>query len=134
MIVPWLIFIAVGLVTYAGFLKLGARLLHYKTSWKSSFLSAFIVLALVIFDHVLAFNQSLAIRVAHVVVLLFGLVILGSWFFRTRGLKRSGAVLGWSGGIRLIAVAFTMMFVVAFAILLPVQVFLSKHLPRALTK
>jgi hypothetical protein len=28
MIVPWLIFIAVGLITYAGFVKLAARLLR----------------------------------------------------------------------------------------------------------
>src|SRR5262249_40993318 len=128
MIVPWLVFMALGLVTHAGFLKLAARLLRYKVSWKSSLLFAFIVLALVIFDHVLAFDQPVAIRVVHAVVLLFGLVILGSWFFRRRGLNCTGVVLGWNGGLRLIAVAFAMMFVVAFAIVLPAQVFLSKHL------
>lgn len=132
MIVPWLIFIAVGLVTYAGFLKLAAHLLRYKVSWKSSFLFACIVLALIIFDHVLAFDQPVVIRIVHAVVLIFGLVILGSWFFRTRGLNRSGAILGWSGGIRLLVVAFALMFVVAFAIVLPTQVFLSKHLSSPL--
>ena len=53
MIIPWLIFMAVGLITYAGFLKLAARLLRYSVSWKSSFLFAGIMLVLVIFDHVL---------------------------------------------------------------------------------
>jgi hypothetical protein len=128
MIVPWLIFIAVGLISYAGFVKIAARLLRYEVSWKSSFLFAVIVLVLVIFDHVLAVDQPVAIRVVHAVVLLFVLVIFGSWFFRARGLNRSGTVLGWSGGIRLIALAFAMMVVVAFAIVLPAQVFLSKHL------
>jgi len=128
MIVPWLIFIAVGLVFYAGFVKIAARLLGYQVSWKSSFLFAIIVLALVIFDHVLAFHQPVPIRIVHAVVLLFVLLILGGWFFSARGLNRSGTVLGWSGGIRLVAVAFAMMVVVAFAIVLPVQVFLSKHL------
>jgi hypothetical protein len=75
MIVPWLIFIAVGLITYAGFVKLAARLLRYKVSWMSSFLFAVIVLVLVIFDHVLAFDQPVAIRIVHVVVLLLVLVI-----------------------------------------------------------
>jgi len=103
MIVPWLIFIAVGLITYAGFVKLAARLLRYKVSWKSSFLFAVIVLVLVIFDHVLAFDQPVAIRIVHAVLLLLALVILGSWFFRERGMNRSGAVLGWGGGMRLIA-------------------------------
>ena len=46
MIVPWLSFIAVGLITYAGFVKLAARLLRYKVSWMSSFLFAVIVLVL----------------------------------------------------------------------------------------
>jgi hypothetical protein len=128
MIVPWLIFIAVGLITYAGFVKLAARLLRYKVSWKSSFLFAVIVLVLVIFDHVLAFDQPVAIRIVHAVLLLLALVIFCSWFFRERGMNRSGAVLGWGGGMRLIAVAFAMMVVVAFAIVLPVQVFLSTHL------
>ena len=36
--------------------------------------------------------------------------------------------VGWGGGIRLIALAVGMMIVVAFAIVLPTQVLLSKHL------
>jgi hypothetical protein len=80
MIVPWLIFIAVGLITYAGFVKLAARLLRYKVSWKSSFLFAVIVLVLVIFDHVLAFDQPVAIRIVHAVLLLLALVILVAGF------------------------------------------------------
>jgi type II secretory pathway component PulL len=54
MIVPLLSFIALGFITYAGFLKLAARLLRYSVSWKASFLFAGIILVLVIFDHVLA--------------------------------------------------------------------------------
>ena len=45
MIVPWLTFIAIGLITYAGFLKLAARLLRYSVSWKASFLFAGIMRA-----------------------------------------------------------------------------------------
>ena len=131
MIVPWLIFIAVGLITYSGFLKLAARLLRYKVSWMSSFLFAVIVIVLVIFDHVLAFDQPVAIRFVHVVMLLLVLVILGSWFFSARGMNRSGTLLGWGGGIRLIALAFAMMVIVAFAIILPAQVVLSKHLSQS---
>ena len=97
-------------------------------SWKSSFLFAGIVLIAVIFHHVVALSEPAAIRIGSGLVLLLGLVILGSWFFRARGLNRSGIVLGWSGGIRLMAVAFAMMVVVAFAIVLPAQIFLSKHL------
>jgi len=94
MIGPWFIFITVGLITYAGFVKLAARLLRYKVSWMSSFLFAVIMLVLVIFDHVLAFDQPVAIRIVHVVVLLLVLVILGSWFFSARGMNRSGTLLG----------------------------------------
>src|SRR5215471_290525 len=131
MIVPWLSFIAVGLITYAGFVKLAARLLRYKVSWKSSFLFAAVVLALVILDHVLAFEQPVAIRIVHAVLLLLVLVILGSWFFSVRGMNRSGLLLGWGGGVRLTALAFALMIVVGSAIVLPSQVFLSKHLSSA---
>ena len=128
MIIPWLIFMAVGLITYAGFLKLAACLLRYSVSWKSSFLFAGIMLVLVIFEHLLVFSEPVAIRIGHGVVLLLVLIILGGWFFSRRGTNRRGAVLGWSGGIRLMALAFAMMIVVAFAIVIPVQVFLSNHL------
>ena len=121
MIIPWLIFMAVGLITYAGFLKL-ARLLRYSMSRKASFLFA------VIIDHVLVFSQPVAIRIGHGVMLLLGLLIFGSWFFSGRGTSHRGAVLGWSGGIRLMALVFAMMIVAAFAIVIPVQIFLSNHL------
>jgi hypothetical protein len=126
MIVPWLIFIAVGLIAYAGFVKLSARLLRYKVSWKSSFIFAVVVLVLVILDHMLAVDQPVALRAVHSVGLLLVVVILGSWFFSERGMNRSGTLLGWGGGIRLIALTFAMMVIVAFAIVLPAQVFLSK--------
>jgi hypothetical protein len=131
MIVPWLIFIAVGLITYAGFLKLAARLLRYSVSWKSSFLFAAIMLVLVIFEHLLVFSEPVAMRIGHGVVVLLVLIISGGWFFRGRGTNRLGAVLGWPGGIRLMALAFAMMIAVAFAIVMPVQVFLSNHLSPA---
>ena len=132
MIVPWLIFIAVGLITYAGFVKVAARLLRYKVSWMSSFLFAVIVLVLVIFDHVLAFDQPVTIRTVHVIVLLLVLVILGSWFFSACGMNRNGTLLGWGSGIRLIALTFAMMVIVAFAIILPAQVFFSKRFSPSL--
>jgi hypothetical protein len=128
MIVPWLTFIVAGLITYAGFVKLAAHLLRYKVSWKSGFLFAVIAIVLVIFDHVLAFQRPVAIRIVHAVVLLLVLVILGSWFFSARGMNRSGTILGWGGSVRLIGLAFAMMVLVAFAIVFPAQLFLNKHL------
>lgn len=116
MIVPSLIFMAVGLITYAGFLKLAARLLRYGVSWKSSFLFAGIMMVAVIFHHVLLFSEPVAIRIGLGVVLLLGLAILGGWFFSGRGTNRSGAVLGWSGGLSLMALALAMTITVAFAI------------------
>jgi hypothetical protein len=131
MIVPWLTFIAVGLITYAGFLKLAARILRYGVLWKSSFLFASIMLIAVIVNHVLVFSQPIAIRIGNGVLLLLGLVILGSWFFSGRGTNRQGTILGWSGGLRLMALMFAMILVMAFAIAMPIQVFLTNHLSPA---
>jgi hypothetical protein len=83
------------------------------------------------FHHVLVFSEPTAIRIGLGVVLLLGLVILGGWFFSGRGTNRDGSVLGWSGGMRLMALMFAMMLFVGFAIVIPAQVFLSKHLSSA---
>ena len=128
MIVPWLIFISVGLVIYSGFLKVAARLLRYSVSWKSSFVFTSIIMIAVIVDHVLVFSQPMAVRIGHGVVLLLGLVMLGSWFFSGRGTNREGAVLGWSGGLRLMALTLAMMIAVVFVIAIPAQILLSNHL------
>ena len=128
MIVPVLALITIGLSSYAGFLKLAARLLRYSVSWKSSFIFAGIIMMAVIFHHVLLFSAPLALRIGLGVVLLLGVVILGGWFFSGRGTNRHGSCLGWSGGIRLMALAFAMTIVVAFAIAMPTQFFLYKHL------
>ena len=126
MIVPWLTFIAVGFITYAGFLKLAARLLRYNVSWKSVFHFAGIMLIIVIFGHLLTFSEPLGLRIGHNVVLLVALVVLGGWFFSERGTNLRGAILGWGGGMRLVTLAFAIEVVVVFAIVIPAQVFLSK--------
>ena len=128
MIVPLLILTAVGLSSYAGFLKLAARLLRYSVSWKSCFLFAGLMMVTVIFHHVFAFSQPMAIRLGLGIALLLGVVIFGGWFFNGRGTNRHGSALGWSGGLRLMALMCAMMVVVAFAIVVPVQIFLSNHL------
>jgi hypothetical protein len=129
MFFPLIIFIGVSLVAYAGFVKLAARLLRYRVSWKSSFLFGLIMFVLVNFARWLDLGQPVAVAIGHGAVVLFGLVILGSWFFAQRGTDRGGTFLGWSGGIRLTALAFAMMLVVAFAIAIPAHAFLGKHLP-----
>ena len=127
-IVSGLIFIAVGLPIYAGFVKLAARFLGYNVSWKASFLFAIMMLPLVYADHLLAVNQPIPLRIAYTGGLLLLLVVLGSWFFKTRGTNRAGNVLGWGGGTRLIAFALAMMVVAAFAIAFSGQFLSSKYL------
>ena len=131
MIVPALFFIAVGLIAYAGFLKLAASILRYSVSWKSSFLFAAIMLVIVIVYRVLVFSQPVAISIGQPVVVLVVLVTLGSWFFGRRGTDRDGAVLGWSRGLRLVMFMFVMMMVFVFAIALPIHIFLTNHLSPA---
>jgi len=128
MIVPLLFFIAVCIISYAAFLKLAARILRYNVSWKSAFLFAGIMLVIVIFGHVLALSESLVTRIGYNIVLLAGQIAFGSWFFSGRGTNRQGTILGWSGGLRLVALMFAMMLVLAFAIAMPVQMFLTNHL------
>jgi hypothetical protein len=92
---------------------------------------AVIMLVLVIFEHVLVFSEPMATRIGYGVMLLLVLIILVAGFSAGAGTSRNGAVLGWSGALRLVALAFAMIIVVAFAIAMPVQVFLSNHLSPA---
>lgn|SRR5262245_2924736 len=121
MIVPWLIFIMVGFITSAAFVKLAARFLRYKVSLKAAFLFAAIFLVLVIFAHVLAIGRPAAIRIGQGVVLLLCVLTFGSWFFSERGTNHSGRTLGWSGGLRLIAMAFAILVAVVLTIIIPAQ-------------
>lgn len=44
----------------------------------------------------------------------------------------NGAVLGWSGGVSLMALALAMMITVSFAIVIPIQILLSNQLSTSL--
>jgi len=80
MIVLWLSFIAVSIISYAGFLKLAARLLRYSVSWRSVFPFSGIMLVFVIFGDVLASNEPLATRIGYTIVLLAGQIVLVAGF------------------------------------------------------
>jgi hypothetical protein len=125
MIVPWLTFIAVGLIVYTGFVKLAARILRYTVSWKAGFLFAAVLLVLVIVAHIFSIGQPAAIRIGQGMVLLLCVLIFGSWFFSYRGTKHGGTLLGWAGGLRLIALAVAIMIAVALTIVIPTQLFLN---------
>jgi hypothetical protein len=131
MLVPLLVFIVISVLVYASFVKLAARVLRYEITWSSGFLFAAIVLSLVVISRFLASDvgQPLAMAVARAIVLFVGLLVFGGWFFSQRGKDRSSGLLGWRGGLCLTGLAFGMMLIVGFALVLPVQIFLSKHLP-----
>lgn len=127
MIVPWLIFIAVGLGIYTGFVKLAARLLRYRVSWRSSFLFAVIMLIVIILAHIIDVERATSTRVEHSLALLLASFIFGGWFFSRRGTDGDGAVLGWGGGVRLIGLAFAMIVIAAFTIAISTQAFVTNH-------
>jgi hypothetical protein len=89
------------------------------------------MLLITIFGRVLAFGEPLATRIGYNIVLLAGQIVFGSWFFSRRGTNRQGTILRWPGGLRLVALMHAMMFVLVFAIAMPVQIFLSNHLSRS---
>src|SRR6516225_739236 len=87
MIVPLLIFIAVALTSYAGFLKLAARLLRYSVPWKVSFLFAGIIMVAVFFHHVVLFSAPVALRFT-------------SWVVRRDSANGAGLCNDDCGGVR----------------------------------
>jgi hypothetical protein len=117
-IVLLLVPLAMVLALYAVYIKLSARLLRRsKVSWKNSFLFALVLILLAFAGRAgsLALGQSLPLLPG----LIFGLtaqVILGGWFFSTRGTDAAGQPLGWRGGIQLSVLAFLLMAVTGFVL------------------
>ena len=111
---PVLIFICL----YAGMVKLAARLLRYKLSWKLSFVFAIAILIIAIASRALQFaiGHSLPLWLA-LVLFVAVYVVLGAWLFGERATNASGQVLGWRGGVRLSACAFLVMAVFALLLL-----------------
>src|SRR5690242_16404070 len=124
--VQWLVFVVADLSTYTCFVKLAGRLFGYSVLWKSSFLFAVIMLIIVIFADLLDVHRPANTRLEHGGVLLLALIILGGWFFSSRGTDRDGGVLGWGGGVRLVGLAFVMMAIAVFAVAISVQAFATK--------
>jgi hypothetical protein len=125
---PLTTFVALSIVLYASFLKLATRILRYSVLWKHVFTFAIVMTVIVILARPLDFQESAAIQVGHRIVLLLGLVMLGSWFFSTRGQNGSGEAIQWSGGAKLVGLAFAMMLVAAVVVAIPAHIFLTKYL------
>jgi hypothetical protein len=128
MAIPWLVFIVAGLSAYSCFVKLAGRLLGYRVSWKSSFLFALLMLISVILAHMLDVHRPATTRIGHGGMLLLAFIVLGGWFFSSRGTDRDGGVLGWGRGMRLIGLAFAMMVIAVFTVAISVQAFTTSHL------
>ncbi len=131
MLVPLLMFIAVGLLGYASFMKLSARILRYRVAWRSSFLFAVVMLIVVIVARILDVGQPPLIAIGHWVVVIAGLIILGSWFFAKRGTDSVGQVLGFERALRLSGFAFLLMFMTAGALFLLTHVIFHLHPPSS---
>ena len=125
LVLPLLMFICL----YAGIMKLAARLLRYRLSWKLSFVFAISMLIFAIACRALQFTvgHSLPLWLA-LILLLVVYVVLGAWLFAERSANASGEALGWRGGVQLSAYAFLLMAVFAF-LLLGVSFFLHSFHP-----
>lgn len=95
-------------VIFALSLKVSARLLRYQeVTWKQSIAFGVIGVAT-------SLLASFLIQPKHAVIIGLPMnLLLGGWFFRQRGIKRSGERLGWPGaalltGIALFLLAITM--------------------------
>jgi hypothetical protein len=129
MLAPFAIFILVIIGSYIAFLKIACRVLSYHVSWRSILLFALTMMVIVILAQLLDLQQPIGIIIGHRIFVVLGLIALGGWFFSKRGKDRSGALLGWVGGAKLVGLTFTMIFLLAFAIVLPAKIFLGSHLP-----
>ena len=108
---------------YGLIIKFSARLLrHNEITWKKGFIFGIIVLIIKYFYRLLA--DSMGFSLPHVIGIIFGLIItliIGGWFFSTRGKTIDGMILGWGEAIKLTGLSY-----VIFIALGKILIFMSK--------
>jgi hypothetical protein len=100
-------------VMHAAFVKLSGKILHGSVvSWKHAFIFALGVTVLFLAMLFVAVAAGISVPPAVSMVLGFMLsTAFGSWFFGSRGKTKQGQPLGWTGGLRLSALAFLLLAV-----------------------
>ncbi len=95
-------------VLYALYVKLSSKILRGTSiSWKHTFIFSLIIVVLTLTSQMgftlsgITLPMFLSIPVALIVHLS-----LGGWFFSTRGTTKQGELIGWSGGMQIIAITF----------------------------
>jgi len=93
---------------YGIIIKFSARLLRSKEiTWKKGFFFGIIILILNAILSIVA--NSMGYPPPFVIGILFGFIVnlvIGFWFFSTRGKSADGQLLGWGGAIKLTGISY----------------------------
>jgi hypothetical protein len=122
-LIPLFLLTAIALCFYGGVVKLAARILHFRVTWKSSLLFALLMFILVVLTRGIspAADHTLPVVICQMFVMAVVFSALGSWFFRSRVTGADGHILGWSGSIRLSVLALSLIFSLGVAVLIAVH-------------
>ncbi len=103
-----LVILLLMIISYAGLIKLCARLLKGATvSWKNCFIFSAIIVAISMVSRIIIMSTNVTMPIA--IALVNGFILqlaLGAWFFRNHATDSTGNALGWHGGMKLMAIAY----------------------------
>jgi hypothetical protein len=106
-----LITILILTVIFCASIKVSARMLRYQDiTWKQCLTFGFIIVIATLMASFLIQPN----RAAFIVLPLY--LLFGGWFFRNRGTKRSGEILGWRGAISLAGIAIFLVGITMIAL------------------
>ncbi len=93
---------------YALYVKLSAKILRGTSiSWKHTFIFSLIIVALTLTSQMGFALSGITLPIfLSIPLALFVHLSLGGWFFSTRGTTKQGQLIGWRGGMQVIAIAF----------------------------
>ena len=113
--VPAIVFFVVLPCIYGVYTKLSARLLRASDlRWKHGFLFGLLVCAASVAGRIVSFASGATLPLAvGIFVSLAAHLLLGGWFFSTRGTDAAGNALGWPGAVKLSALTFLLMGITA---------------------
>ena len=100
---------AIALCLYAAYVKLSALLLRYSVRWTASFVFAAIIWVVAVLSRLLDVGQPGPIQIGHAVVVLAAALLLGAWFFSTRGVDENGHAVGFKRAFGLSGLTFGLM-------------------------
>lgn len=131
MLVPLLVLLTVIPAICGAYIKLSALLLRQEgIIWKQGFVWGLLLMFCSLVVRAATVLSGHPTSLAPGIVLGFVInVLIGGWFFNSRGSNGQGGTLGWGGAVKLAGLAFVMLAFTGVALLFVSRILTTRAMP-----